>query len=234
MTAWRAKPLLRAVYRKFYTEILSFIPEKNNGLLVELGSGVGGFKEICPQCITTDLFPNPWIDRVENVYGLSFDSGSVSCLVMFDVFHHIEFPGNGLDECARVLEPGGKVIIFEPYISLLGFIVYGIFHKEPIALFKKIRWHSNKTDNHDVYYAAQGNATRIFRKHSTFQNSISANWEIIEKKKFSALSYILSGGFSKPALYPAVLLPAMLIIEKFFDVFPLLFATRILIVLKKK
>ncbi len=60
------------------------------------------------------------------------------------------------------------------------------------------------------------------------------DWNIIHIKKMSALSYVLSGGFSKPALYPIRLLPFLKKIEKILDFFPIIFATRVLVVLEKK
>jgi hypothetical protein len=56
--AWRGRPLLRAVYGRFYEmirEALATVP----GLIVELGSGIGAIKQFIPQCVTTDIFANP-------------------------------------------------------------------------------------------------------------------------------------------------------------------------------
>jgi len=40
------------------------------------------------------------------------------------VFHHLEFPGTALAEFARVLRPGGRVVIFEPGLGVLGGFAY--------------------------------------------------------------------------------------------------------------
>src|SRR5680860_408579 len=205
LEAWNKKPLLREIYSGFYSSILKWIRKDLHGETVELGSGIGNFKRVYLNCITTDIFPNPWIDKVESAYSLSFENNSVSNLIMFDVFHHLAFPGNALIEAKRVLVKEGRVIIFEPYISVLGVLVYGIFHHEPIVLFKPINWINVLNQNLDEkYYAAQGNATRIFRRHSKFKEEILKDWNIIYNKKYSALSYVLSGGFSKPSLFPIV------------------------------
>ena len=71
------------------------------GSVVELGSGIGNIKEVIPKCLCTDLFPNPWLDYVENAYALSFGSASVSNLILFDVFHHLKYPGTALQEFHR-------------------------------------------------------------------------------------------------------------------------------------
>lgn len=234
LESWQRKPLLQKIYKEFYDLILEWVRKDLKGEVVELGSGIGNFKSVYPKCIATDIFPNPWIDQVESAYKLSFQNNSVSNLILFDVFHHLAFPGSALEEARRVLVEKGRVIIFEPYISMFGLIVYGALHHEPVGLFKKINWF-NKAENPDEkYYAAQGNATRIFCGLSEFKKEISINWNVIKIKKMSALSYILSGGFSKPALYPNSFLPAIRFVEKVLDLLPAVFATRMMVVLEKK
>ena len=78
--SWESKPLLRAVYAGFYTRLNAWVREDIAGSVVELGSGVGNFKSVYPSAVATDLFPNPWIDQVENAYRLSFADSSVSNL----------------------------------------------------------------------------------------------------------------------------------------------------------
>jgi hypothetical protein len=51
--------------------------------------------------------------------------------------------------------------------------------------------------------------------------------------RMSAIAYAASGGFSKPQLYPTAALPAIKKVEKVLDLFPVLFATRLLVILQK-
>lgn len=235
LNSWNRKPLLREIYKGFYNLILNSIRKDLEGKTVELGSGIGNFKSVYPDALATDIFPNPWIDQVESAYKLSFQNESVANIVLFDVFHHLAYPGSALQEANRVLVRGGRVVIFEPYVSLLGMIVYGLLHHEPIAITKKIEWICPEEVNPDErYYAAQGNASRIFNFQFRIFNKYLKDWKIVKIKKMSALSYILSGGFSKPALYPPRALHSIRMIEKILDLFPFLFATRIMIVLEKK
>lgn len=230
---WKRKPLLHTVYMELYRAMsrhLSTAP----GRTVELGSGMGSIHEIIPDCVRTDLFPYPWIDQIENAYRLSFADSSLANLLMTDVFHHLRYPGAALNEFHRVLAPGGRVIIMEPGMGLLGRLVYGVFHIEPIGWDNEItwslpeEWHGDDPD----YYAAQGNATRIFtqRKYADRLNG----WKIITTKQISALAYAASGGYSGPQLYPLALYPLIKIIEKPLQFFPALFATRLLVVLEKE
>lgn len=230
---WNRKPLLQILYGDFYRLIAKNLSNLPDAKVVELGSGLGNIKEFIPHCLRTDLFPNPWIDQVENAYRLSFADGSVSDLIMTDVFHHLRYPGTALKEFHRVLQKGGRVIMLEPAVSLLGLIVYGLMHSEPIAWRRPIEWQSPPGwSAEDIdYYAAQGNATRIFVGNG-FRAKL-ANWKKIQTIRLSALAYAASGGYSGPQLYPKSILLLIKGLEKVLDVFPVLFATRLLIVLEK-
>ena len=230
---WANKPILQTIYMEFYRIINEHINSSTQGKIVELGSGIGNIKMLIPNSICTDIFENPWIDQVENLYSLSFADNSVSTLILFDVFHHIQYPGSALHEFNRVLIPGGQIIIFDPSISLTGRIVYGLFHHEPIGWFKKIKWFTPKNFNpwDSPYYASQGNSSRIFfsKKYLSYLTDFS----ITVKLKFSAFSYILSGGYSKPQLFASKHFNKIKKVEKILDYFPILFSTRSLVVLNK-
>jgi len=230
---WNSKPILRSAYVDMYrlaATQLSNLPEPK---IVELGSGMGHIREVIPNCVTTELFPFPWIDQIENAYKLSFADETVSDLISTDVFHHLKYPGTALNELNRVLRKGGHVILLEPCMSLLGLLVYGVFHAEPVAVTKKIDWFAPNgwsPENMD-YYAAQGNATRIFVS-KRFRPELTA-WKSIKTIRLSALAYAASGGYSGPQLYPTGMYSIVKSLGKILDRFPSLFATRLLVVLEK-
>jgi SAM-dependent methyltransferase len=230
---WGKKPLLRKLYFDFYRTIARHLPQDKNGLIVEIGSGIGNIREVIPACLRTDLFPNPWVDKVENAYKLSFADSSVAVIILFDVFHHLRYPGTALQEFHRVLAPGGRVIVFDPFISFTGRLIYGFFHHEPIAYSGKIEWFAPELwqPENDNYYAAQGNVTRIFfrREFAMFLHQ----WRIINRQLFAAFSYVASGGYSGPQLYPECLYPVVKTADKILGALPGLFATRALVVLEK-
>jgi len=112
---WNRKPSLQKSYRAFHQLIANYLTDSEAGQIVELGSGIGNIKETIPGCLRTDLFPNPWIDQVENAYKLSFSDESVSNLILFDVFHHLRYPGSALNEALRVCKPKGRLLIFDAW-----------------------------------------------------------------------------------------------------------------------
>lgn len=230
---WNRKPLLRTLYGDFYRLIARNLSNLFESKIVELGSGLGNIREVIPNCVRTDLFPNPWIDQVENAYQLSFPDESVSDLILTDVFHHLRYPGTALKEFSRVLRKGGRVIMLEPCISALGLLVYGVPHDEPIAVMDEINWNAPEEWSPEKidYYAAQGNASRVFLGNR-FRHKL-LNWQKIEAIRLSAIAYAASGGFSKPQLYPTAALPLIRKLENLLDLFPALFATRLLIILEK-
>src|SRR5262249_25369656 len=158
---WRRKPLLRRVYAQFYRDIAARINTDISGLIVELGSGMGNVKEHIPQCIATDVFPNPWLDRVENAYGLTFGDQTVGHLILFDVWHHLRYPGEALREFSRALTDHGRILIFDHAMGFLGRYVVGAVHHEPLGLKNEIEWAAGGDFRPDKagYYAAQGNAS---------------------------------------------------------------------------
>lgn len=230
---WNQKPVLKILYGDFYRRIAAHLSNLPDSKIVELGSGLGNIREFIPNCIRTDLFPNPWIDQIENAYHLSFPDETVSDLILTDVFHHLKYPGTALKEFSRVLRKGGRVILLEPCMSALGLLVYGVLHDEPIAVKREIEWEAPEgwSPEQIDYYAAQGNASRVFLGKKFRQRL--GDWRTIKTQRLSAIAYAASGGFSKPQLYPTSALPLIRKLEKVLDLFPLLFATRLLVILEK-
>jgi SAM-dependent methyltransferase len=228
---WRKKPILRRAYAVLHHLICAQLSPVG-GLTVELGSGIGVLKESLPRCITTDIFPNPWIDRVENAYSLSFADASIANLILFDVFHHLQWPGSALEEFARAVRPRGRAILLEPGFGLLGKFIYGNFHHEPLGFDQAISWDRPATvEVSSGYYAAQGNAWRLFRLNESAGKM--AEWKTVLVKPLAALSYVASGGFSRPSFYPLFLFPFVRGFERVADIWPSLFATRLLVVLER-
>ncbi|MDX2226052.1 MAG: class I SAM-dependent methyltransferase [Verrucomicrobiae bacterium] len=229
---WRSKPLLRKIYRDFHLLIAAQINPALPGKILELGSGIGAIKEVLPDCITSDLFPNPWLDRQENAYRLDFPDHALSHLILFDVFHHLQYPGSALAEFLRVLHPQGRLILFEPAAGFPGKIVYGGFHPEPLALRDPISW--TAPDGFDPsqapYYAAQGNAWRIFLRKE-IPGGLSS-WQIKKVLLLPALDYLASGGFTGPQLYPTALHPVLRGLNILLGLFPRISASRMLVVLE--
>jgi hypothetical protein len=81
--------------------------------------------------------------------------------------------------------PGGRVIIFDPAMGLIGRFVLGCFHHEPLGLDQSITWEAPKgSSSKDFrYYAAQGSSSLVFTKPE-FKTRL-ADWRIAELTYFS-------------------------------------------------
>jgi SAM-dependent methyltransferase len=229
LRAWNSKPLLQKIYFDFYQRIIELIDQRIPGRIVELGSGIGNLKTHLPHVTTSDLFPNPWLDMVCDAYRLPFADGSLSHLVLFDVFHHLRAPNAFLREARRALVPSGRIILFEPYISWSSMPIYGLLHHEPVGWRQPI----DQSDSPPAsdYYAAQGNATRLF-----FKKEIPGwprDWNVFQATAFGCFHYLFSGGYSKPSVYPASWLGTLRKIDNKLSRCPRLFAGRCLIGLSR-
>lgn len=224
--AWEGKPLLREIYASFYRRILRLVDRAVPGRVVEIGSGIGNLREHLPGAICTDLFSNPWLDLVCDGYELPFRDASLSHLILFDVFHHLERPAAFLREARRALHPSGRVILFEPYISAASLPVYGWLHHEPVGLGRPIDLREESPWPRG-YYAAQGNATRLFFRADAPR--CAAGWRVFHAEALASFSYLLSGGFSKPSAYPRCCLPACERLDGWLSRWPGVFGARCLV-----
>lgn len=224
--AWAAKPLLRDIYTSFYQRILRLVDRTVPGVVVEIGSGIGNLREHLPGAVCTDLFANPWLDLVCDGYELPFRDGSLSHLILFDVFHHLERPAAFLREARRALHPCGRVILFEPYISAATLPVYGWLHHEPVGLGRRIDLREEAPWPRG-YYAAQGNATRLFFQPEAPR--CAAGWRVFHAEALASFSYLGSGGFSKPSAYPRAWLPACQRLDRLLSRWPGMFGARCLV-----
>jgi SAM-dependent methyltransferase len=124
------KPFLRKIYLEWYGKLLHALPAVP-GSVLELGSGAGFFRELCPEAITSEVFVCPGVQSVIDARRLPFRDASLRAIVMTDVMHHIPEPARFLAEAQRTLAPGGRVLMIEPWVSAWSKFVYTRFHPEP-------------------------------------------------------------------------------------------------------
>ena len=230
-SAWRERGLLRRVYGGWHREIaqrLANVP----GVTVELGSGIGHLKEVVPELLTSDVERTSWADRVIDAENLPFDDGTVANVVLVDVFHHLVRPSAFLDEAQRVLVPGGRVVMLEPYCSALSTIAYRWFHHEDLDFAG-----TGLEENAAIAAPLDANIARPTLAFFRHADEIGRRWPdlpIAERRLTSLFLYILTGGLSRRPLAPAASYRPLQAIERALSFLLPLAAFRCLVVLERR
>jgi SAM-dependent methyltransferase len=77
-----------------------------------------------------------------DIQSTDFPDDKFDLVFGMDVLHHIQFPEKALLEIKRITKtssPGTMAIFIEPYVSILSYIPYRLFHTENTSLFAKYR-----------------------------------------------------------------------------------------------
>jgi len=198
--AWERRPLLRELYADWHRRIVEDLATVD-GPTVELGCGIGTFKESLPEAIATDLVESPWADELVDAQELPYVDSSIGNLVMVDVLHHLPRPLRCIEEAERVLLPGGRLVLVEPFCSPVSGLVYRAFHHERLA--RRVDPFSGLPHTSDDPWDANiAIPTLIFWRHLDRFQSGHPSLRVVRRERFAWLLYPLSGGFTHRQLVP--------------------------------
>jgi SAM-dependent methyltransferase len=231
---WQSKKILRQVYGGWYKQIVADL-KPGSGQTLEVASGIGNFKEFHPQVIASDI---EWHDRLDlkcDAHCLPFGDETLANVVMIDGLHHLADPIRFIGEADRVLEPGGRLLLLEPYPTPFSLLIYRLFHHEPFD-FSVDYFATGHRERSPVFRGGnQAAAYLIFHKQRRrFLDMFSNSLRIVKTRRLSCLAYPLSGGFSRRSLLPAVSFPFMQVVEALLSPLRFLLAFRCYVVLEKK
>lgn len=229
--AWAERPLVRRMYREWHQMIRQRLSAVS-GLTVELGSGFGSLRETIPGVVLTDVESTPWSDEAVDAENMPYGDGSVANLVLVDVFHHLARPRRFFDEAARVLAPGGRIVILDPYCSPVSTVAYRLFHRERTdlnapALEDDLSVGASPLDSN------QARATLVFFR---YLDQFERSWPqlaVLERKRLALLAYPLSGGFGGRRLAPGFTHRPLAAAERLLQPLAQLLAFRCLILLER-
>jgi hypothetical protein len=233
---WEQKPILRRVYHEeFFRRLLAF--RKPNGISIEVGSGPGFFKQFAPDTVSTDLIWGPWLDAIADAQQLPFRTSSVTNIFGLDMLHHLASPLIFLSEVSRLLAPGGRLILVEPWITPVSYFIFRFLHQERCDL-SETPWLQNQSGTASGKMAFDGNQAIPYLlfgpKHRSSTLSSLPQLKILTLEPFCLFAYLLSGGFKPMNLLPESFYSAVSKFERATS--PLwrrIAALRILIVLEK-
>ena len=126
----RSKGFLRRLYLRYYAEFAAEVAAGPAGPVLEVGAGSGFAEQVLPRLVRLDLRAGSAVDVRASALELPFRDGSLACVCGLDVLHHLPDPLRFLKECARTLQPGGGLVLIEPFVSPLSRRIYGDLHHE--------------------------------------------------------------------------------------------------------
>jgi SAM-dependent methyltransferase len=229
--AWEARPLVRALYRDWYARMAKQMSSVH-GPTIELGCGIGSFKEFMPGLVATDLIDSPWAEKVVDARDLPYADESVANLVMVDVIHHLPEPLKCLAEAQRVLVPGGRLVALEPFCSPLSRPLWKRFHHEPVDVSAR-PFADTPQSRDDPWDANTALPTLLFWRDLEDLRRRLPRLHVVTRERLAWLVYPLSGGFSGRALVPSAIARPLLRLE---TILPLnrVAAFRCLVTLEKR
>ena len=170
---------------------------------VELGcgAGFGGFFLKAGRLELTDVAPQPWVDRVVDALAMPYSDASVDALLVNNVIHHLAQPHRFFAEAARVLRPGGRLLLQEcdaslttrAVIRLTGHEAYSfdVDPFDPLAICN---------DPADPWSANCALPNLLFDNLARFQRAFPA-FRVEEHRRVEFLLHFNSGGFASRTPY---------------------------------
>lgn len=222
---------LKKIYIDWYNGFNKYRNKLPSGKQIELGSGGGFLKEVCPDVITSDIMELEINDMTFSAENIPFDNESVSAIFMIDTLHHIPDSEKFLDEAQRVLKKGGAIYMIEPAMTPFSKFFYKNFHHEPCDP-KVKEW---KFDSKGPLSDANEALPWIIfkRDYDIFVNKFP-QLELKSIKLHTPIKYFISGGLSYKPLAPAWAYSSVSFFEKVLTpIYPLIAMFQTIIVKKK-
>jgi SAM-dependent methyltransferase len=183
---------------------LEAVPPAQFPRLLEIGSGGGFFRQLAPHAITSECVEVRGIERVVDACKLEdhFEPEALDAIVGFNVFHHLPDAAGFLHGATRVLRPGGRVALIEPWFTPVGQWFYRALHHEPYV-----------KDPNDWTLRGQGRLggansrlpTSVFRDSDARFAREFPGLRIVKREPFHKWLYLLSGGLRLNTRVPRVL-----------------------------
>jgi SAM-dependent methyltransferase len=164
---------------------------------------------------------------------LPLASGRTGAVLAFDTLHHAPNPHTFLDEAARVLRPGGRVLLLEPFITPASYLGYRLLHHEDVHFgpgYHKLPEGGAKSD------PWQGNlamANIVFRKERARWAALHPRLRIVHEQLMSFTDFQLAAGFKPRAYVPMGAFAKLVRLDDLLGFAMPLIAFRIFLVLEK-
>ena len=200
---------LKAAYKRFHTYFLDELRDLPEGIVLELGAGEASLKGRIANVVVSDVVPVDGVDLVCCGESLPFLEGSLSAILMCNVFHHVKHPRQFLKEATRVLMKNGKIVMVEPSNTLWGNWVGRNFHHE--SLLEDAPWEIPGSD--PVLDSNLAAPWIIFRRDIHIFEKEFPRLKLVKYRSHTPLLYLVSGGANYRKLLPNFTLPLFKMME---------------------
>jgi len=234
-STWEKKKVLRMVYGDYYRRISDWCSDGNT---LEVGGGSGNFTSFHnAPVVRMDIQELPWLDLVGDAHRLPFCDGAFSNIVLVDTLHHLQKVPLFFEETLRILCPNGRLVMIEPAISPISYIVYNYMHPEPVIMGDDPLAESSEPLNpdRDPFDSNQAIPSLLFERNVDRFQARYPEFRQLECTRFSLYTLVLSGGLRTWSLMPPFLVPLALRIEDFLTPFlKRLMGFRLIVVLERQ
>lgn len=224
---WRQKPILARVYEPWFEVLLASAPRRSR--ILEVGAGPGFLGEYARErrpdlrWVASDLHPAPWNSIAADACRLPFGDQEFDVVLGLDILHHLESPAGFFGETSRVLADDGRLVLVEPWITPLSWIIYRFFHQEECGLFVNA-WNPFAPGKASF----DGIAAIPWR---LVRDTMAGRWSELgleppRVRLVNGLGYILSLGFRPISLLPLALAGKVMKVDRLTSPLAPLFALR--------
>ncbi len=182
---------------------------------IELGAGVIPMSLWIDSITSTDVVDSAHLDGVLDATELDLPDQSIDGLFLQNTFHHVPDPAAFFNEAHRVLRPGGRIVMVDPYYNFLSRTLYKrLFATESFDMHGTWR----DASEHAMIGANQALTYIVFVRDQALFKEENPKLKVIETRPLrSGLRYLLTGGLNFRRIAPLGLFPFIAKIENRLD-----------------
>ncbi len=172
---------------------------------IEVGSGAGFSKKYIfnKNFKTTDFSSDDHIDIKDiDAHSTNFKDESYNYIISTNMIHHLAYPMKFFKEMNRILKKNGKLIIFEPYCSVIFQLITMIMKHEGFD-FEVDVWNEEKAllDKEDLFDGNLAISNLIFDDKKKFNENLDKFFKIEYQGYMECLVFLNSGGVTSKTFY---------------------------------